>query len=46
MTAVADISKDKQTCHTKVSSKHSLNKVWDTKSELVKPVVQPYQSPL
>ncbi len=34
--------KGKQTCHTKVSSKHSLNKVSDTKSGLVKPVVHSF----
>ncbi len=38
MTAVADfLQKGKQTQHTKVSTKHSLNKVRDTKFVLVKP---------
>ncbi len=43
MTAIADINKGQTYM---VSSKYSLNKVWDTKSLLDKPVIQPYQCPL
>ncbi len=34
--------KGKQTCHSKVSTKHPLNKVGDTKFVLVIPVVHPH----
>ncbi len=38
ISSVADVRTGKQTRHTKVSTKHSLNKVWDTKIVLVKPI--------
>ncbi len=36
------LERGKHICHKKVSTRHSLNKVWDTRFVLVKPVVQPY----
>ncbi len=44
ITVGADVSKGKQTGHTKMNTEHSLNKVWDIKSVLVKTVIQSYQS--
>ncbi len=31
LTTVADVSKGQRECHTKVTLKHSVNKVWDIK---------------
>ncbi len=36
------LDEDKQTCYVKVSTKQSLNIVHDTKSVIVKPVIQQY----
>ncbi len=46
MTDIADFRNGKQTCHTKVSIKHSLIKVWYTTFVLVNPVVHAVDIPI
>ncbi len=38
------LERGKHTCHTRVSTIHSVNTVWDTKFVLLIPVIQPNQN--